>query len=109
MLFRSGVATLAKSLLKNSEKCNPKRQRGSETPRIQSSHSLADASGYILQQTLGERGYVQRVQLAASVSRHWFHGIRANIIPIAQVSVIPAKVSPAPTKAARPIQYGSTK
>ena len=30
-----------------------------------------------------------------------FHGIRANNIPMPQVSVIPAKIKPAPTKAAR--------
>ena len=40
------------SVLKNSQPCNPKRQRGSESTRIQESNSLADASGYIFQQTL---------------------------------------------------------
>ncbi|MFM9966378.1 MAG: chemotaxis protein CheB [Planctomycetaceae bacterium] len=37
---------------KTTEPCNPKRQRGSETPRNPSSNSLADASGYIFQPAL---------------------------------------------------------
>ncbi len=36
----------------------------------------------------------------------WFQGILANIIAIPHVSVRPANVSPAPTNAASPIQYG---
>ena len=43
-------------LLKNSQPCNPKRERGSESTGIQESNSLADASGYIFQlggQSLG--------------------------------------------------------
>ena len=35
------------SLLKNSQTCNPKRERGSESTRNQGSNSLAHASGYI--------------------------------------------------------------
>src|SRR5262249_45537016 len=38
----------------------------------------------------------------------WFHGIRARSIPIPQVSVTPAKTSPAPTKADRPTNAGCT-
>ena len=34
----------------------------------------------------------------------WFHGMRARIMAMPQVSVIPANISPAPTKAERPAQ-----
>src|SRR5262249_17970306 len=36
----------------------------------------------------------------------WFQGIRARIIPIPHVAVIPANTSPAPTNAEIPIKYG---
>lgn len=38
-------------------------------------------------------------QAIEHVSLTWFHGIRARIFPIPQVSVIPAKTSSLPTKA----------
>ncbi len=37
-----------------------------------------------------------------------FHGILASSIPIPQVSVIPAKINPAPTKPDKPINQGCT-
>lgn len=36
----------------------------------------------------------------------WFHGIFASIRPIPQVSVTPAKTSPAPTNADNPMNAG---
>ena len=51
-------------------------------------------------------------RLITYYAEHWlfvdtlFQGIRARIIPIPQVSVIPANMSPAPTKADRPIRDG---
>ena len=43
---------LLENLLKNSQACNPKRERGSESTGIQESNSLADASGYIFPHVL---------------------------------------------------------
>lgn len=48
-------------------------------------------------------------QLPAEVSAvvlTWFHGMRARIRAIPQVSVIPANIRPAPTKADSPAKPG---
>ena len=47
------------SVLKDSDRCNPKRERGSETPRIQESKSLAYASGYIFQHARQRLGTIR--------------------------------------------------
>ena len=49
---------------------------------------------------------IQRVLQAAESLLHWFHGMRASIIPIPQVSVIPAKTRPEPINAESPTNAG---
>ena len=55
---------------------------------------------------LYERVWHSQEEPVFAVTR--FHGIRANNIPMPQVSVIPAKIKPAPTKAASAEQAGWT-
>jgi hypothetical protein len=52
--------------------------------------------------------YIEQ-QLGFDAGLRLFHGIRANTIAMPQVSVIPANISPAPTKAERAIQPGLMK
>ncbi len=46
--------------------------------------------------------------LPQDVPQSWFHGMRANSMPMPQVSVMPAKTSPAPTNPAKPKNQGLT-
>ena len=72
-LMRAVFCRNPNSLLKNSQTCNPKRERGSESTRIQESNSLAYASGYIFQQA-AKRLYIDYV-------RDWLAERRVGLRP----------------------------
>lgn len=57
----------------------------------------------VLNHTKGMQATLRVRNHFVSHKEAWFHGIPASIIPIPQMSVMPAKVRPSPTKPERPI------